>query len=528
MPAWGNETENTYPRRQVPHHKFRFGLLAQASEKNTLNVQRWGKEQFTVHGLEGAIVSPSKASPIPHNWKNAGDGAIRSECHKPLRDFITEETYAANNYWQSGMASACIPGAASPHSRGKRSRIQVGSTWDELRKVARKPRRVAGKRSLAAPQKPARWKRLCCGNAAPASLQACAVETPLARPSFDGGARRWLAAPPVVAADVLAFQAKWIVLGLLGKGKFGAVLRARRAVAIDGGQSPDLAIKTYVPEHGDMEPWLQKYCVHDNVLPVVEAFCTPFWAAIVTECCAGTLYDHMRFCGEQVYPFTSTMLGDIVAALTCLHAREVVHLDLHSNNIVVKMHDGGKSPDDGRVASYLLSDFGHAVHLGHQPADGLPFLAHPDIYRAPEIYCAQGASLTRKRCVSHWSGIPLYTVPTRLSYASPADMWAFGCLLCDIAGGQSPCAVLRREPEERAERWYGRVVQALLHKCVGRSWWDTARGRALGEDPFGEFRRAPLVGSAVPHPTDTVNVCIGDERIRFAARCCLQAFSNKK
>ena len=47
-------------------------------------------------------------------------------------------------------------------------------------------------------------------------------------------------------------------------------------------------------------------------------------------------------------------------------------------------------------------------------------------------------------------------------YSAGVDAWAFGCLICDICGGKSPCFGLGKENDESCKNWYGRVVVKLI------------------------------------------------------------------
>jgi serine/threonine protein kinase len=121
-------------------------------------------------------------------------------------------------------------------------------------------------------------------------------------------------------------------------------------------------------------------------------------------------------------------------------------------NILVKAR-GGESP-----LKFLLTDFGLAVHLDHLPLCGLTFVCHPEIYRAPEVFYGKGANLHRNRS----SAALQYTRPEKFDYGVAVDIWAYGCLMCDVGGGQSPCADLRKQKEEHGPVWEARLVRRLL------------------------------------------------------------------
>ena len=220
-----------------------------------------------------------------------------------------------------------------------------------------------------------------------------------------------------------------------------------------GGEPSDFAVKVYEPGAEDRELWVQKYCYHANVLGVVDACWTPFWAAIAMPLCHGTIFNHvvyMKQHGEGAYPYFSEFIGDIAAALAHVHSLDVLHLDIHSNNVLVQLNGGDSCP------AFLLSDFSLSIHLDYLPAAGLPFLVHPDIYRAPEVYYGAGCK------IAIHNGSPVYSAPPTAVYSAGVDAWAFGCLICDICGGKSPCFGLGKENDESCKNWYGRVVVKLI------------------------------------------------------------------
>ena len=118
------------------------------------------------------------------------------------------------------------------------------------------------------------------------------------------------------------------------------------------------------------------------------------------------------------------MLGDsemhdyclqLAEGVCYLHSLQIVHRDLHSENVMTT---------NDRACLQII-DFGRATEL---PITGTQATVYKVAYRPPEILFAQGARVHR----GAWQqGI-------RPQYGCPADIWAMACIMCFICNGEGP------------------------------------------------------------------------------------------
>ena len=186
------------------------------------------RREVAAWGLEGAIVEPVFASPLSPRqqttyYMRATDAVLDRSLFK--------KTYCINNYWGS---SKDLPGK-DVHNAGGSSRIHARSLWMQLLRWAAHPSTArqcgstpgAKRRRLGMKQD----KSLEAGGQVPDASAMCEAAdkggaVPGASSSDAGGgvpdepdALVWPQAPPFV--DVAAFRARWLLLGLLGKGQNG-------------------------------------------------------------------------------------------------------------------------------------------------------------------------------------------------------------------------------------------------------------------------------------------------------------------
>ena len=195
---------------------------------------------------------------------------------------------------------------------------------------------------------------------------------------------------------------------LIGRGSYGSVFRGRdrrgRPVAIKV-----MSLVDDSHELGEMraqierEVSMMRSCAAcENVLQYISSFERDEALWLVTELCtAGSLLDLMKLSGPLAEPPLAAALAGILAALSYLHGRHVLHRDLKCANVLLNA--------DGCIK---LADFGVSVELSR--------------------------SLER-RCTA--IGTPHWMAPEVIqedAYTSSADIWSLGITALELAERNPP------------------------------------------------------------------------------------------
>lgn len=124
---------------------------------------------------------------------------------------------------------------------------------------------------------------------------------------------------------------------------------------------------------------------------------------------AGTLYDAIRnHCGRLQESMIGQSTHQIVQGLEYLHSSGIVHCDIKGQNILIT-ESGAK-----------IADFGCAKWSNHEASATMPIAGTP-MFMAPEV--ARGEE-----------------------QGSPADIWALGCTIIEMATGMSPWPNVNSDP----------------------------------------------------------------------------------
>src|SRR5262245_56290308 len=271
------------------------------------------------------------------------------------------------------------------------------------------------------------------------------------------------------------------ILQKLGSGGMGEVYRAhdellQRDVAIKFLPSPSLS------EAGARERLLREARAaaalnHPSICTIHEVGDVDGRAFIAMELVDGMPLDaHLRVRGPLPYADVIAYGSQILGALAHAHARQIVHRDLKSANLMVTT--------DGRVK---ILDFGVARRLTETPRDATTMYATVD----------EPGSLV---------GTVAYMAPEQLR-GEPADarsdIWAFGIVLAEMATGGRPFGgrssfelsanILAAAPSITAS------IPVSLRDVIGR---------CLEKDPSRRYQsateaQAALEGIAVDRPPAT-------------------------
>eukprot|EP00756_Hemistasia_phaeocysticola_P032532 Hpha_TRINITY_DN16412_c0_g1::TRINITY_DN16412_c0_g1_i1::g.158874::m.158874/K18669/DYRK2_3_4; dual specificity tyrosine-phosphorylation-regulated kinase 2/3/4 len=195
------------------------------------------------------------------------------------------------------------------------------------------------------------------------------------------------------------------VMGMLGKGSFGQVLKCR-----DHRRGTLCAVKMIrnkkrFHRQAQIEVRILKHLKENdkegryNIISMQEHLNFRSHVCMVFDLHSVNLYEFIKM--NKFQPLNLNLVRrfahQLLIALNFLHKEKIIHCDLKPENILlkqptkaqIKLIDFGSSCfEDERLYSYMQSRF----------------------YRAPEVIL----------------GIP---------YARPIDMWSFGCIMCELATG---------------------------------------------------------------------------------------------
>lgn len=161
-----------------------------------------------------------------------------------------------------------------------------------------------------------------------------------------------------------------------------------------------------VPSTAIREIALLKELSHENVVELLDVFCSTNKLTLVFEFVESDLKKYMKSLGRCLGPKVIQSLAfQLCRGVHFCHASRIIHRDLKPQNLLID-HSG----PDNRMRM-KIADFG----LARAYTVPVPKYTHEVVtvwYRAPEILL----------------GSPLYSVPV--------DLWSVGCVFAEMATGQ--------------------------------------------------------------------------------------------
>lgn len=190
---------------------------------------------------------------------------------------------------------------------------------------------------------------------------------------------------------------------LLGEGTYGRVYKARRIATNDAVAMKKMKLDSEeegVPSTAIREIALLKELSHDNVVKLLDVFCSTTKLILVFEFLENDLKKYMKSQGCRLVPTTIQNISlQLVRGIEFCHAHRILHRDLKPQNLLVDDKLKLKIADFGLARAYTVP---------------VPRYTHEVVtvwYRAPEILL----------------GSPLYSVPV--------DLWSVGCIIAEMATG---------------------------------------------------------------------------------------------
>src|SRR5688572_6826978 len=299
------------------------------------------------------------------------------------------------------------------------------------------------------------------------------------------------------------------ISGLLGAGGMGEVYRAR-----DEKLERDVALKV-LPDGFALDP--DRLARFRREAQVLASLNHPHIAsiygfeeslgthALVLELVEGpTLADrlvHGRLPLDEAWPIAR----QISEALEAAHALGVVHRDLKPANIKVRVDGTVKVLDFGLAKAFdpaaVAADSSQSPTLISPAATRVGVIMGTAAYMSPEQ--ARGKTVDKR-----------------------ADVWAFGCVLCEMLVGTRPfdgddvsqtmARVIEREPDWEALGRVAPSVVRLVRRCLQKDIHQRLRD-------IGDVRLELHDAIAVPERRDGVETTPGVRRFRFSGAVLLAA-----
>ena len=199
---------------------------------------------------------------------------------------------------------------------------------------------------------------------------------------------------------------KYEVLGVVGEGAYGVVLRCRHK---DSGDI--VAIKKFKEAEDDealkkttlREVRLLRILRHGNIVSLLEAFRRKTRLYLVFEYVEKNLLEVLETQAQGLdAELVRVYILQLVRAIHWCHSHEVVHRDIKPENLLINT----------RSNTLKLCDFGFARVLSSAQPQELTDYVATRWYRAPELLLGS------------------------TSYGFGVDLWAIGCIMGEISDGQ--------------------------------------------------------------------------------------------
>mmetsp|Transcript_13520 Transcript_13520/g.23368 ORF Transcript_13520/g.23368 Transcript_13520/m.23368 type:complete len:413 (-) Transcript_13520:109-1347(-) len=205
---------------------------------------------------------------------------------------------------------------------------------------------------------------------------------------------------------------------------------------------------------------------HPNIVRLFDAFEWEEKFYMVMERCSGSVRDYVKRHGSMDGPQVIDCAGQILSGLNHIHSRDIIHRDLHIDNVLYAQTRAGEN------VCIKISDFGISKMLKADQKAAVTFIGRDYDY-APELVTK---GHTTKRSDIYQCGLVLYHLYTGKHVLSSKDgSNVVQVITSGVAGqrakslntklGDVIAVMLRREPDYRfkdaMEAWA--AIYAILH-----------------------------------------------------------------
>lgn len=236
---------------------------------------------------------------------------------------------------------------------------------------------------------------------------------------------------------------------VLGSGAYGTVVLGRDAVS-----KRKVAIKVSFDDHDAADALVHEYQLLNNLSRALHArgeclrdhsivkprgmFSAEHRMCLALEFCAGGSLDaYLKERGAMREAEIRHVSGQLLAALALLRRVDVVHADFKPANILIVDSEPLDEETDLFSARVRVADFGVAFHMSQVTDEERSGYIGSRPYRPPELMRGQPIGF-------------------------PADMWALGCVLCEMATGQRLFPVVCDANITQLERIFQLRVDTVL------------------------------------------------------------------
>jgi len=200
------------------------------------------------------------------------------------------------------------------------------------------------------------------------------------------------------------FERKYLreEVAMLGEGTYGKVYKARSTRTGEFVAMKRMKLDSEeegVPSTAIREVALLKEAKHDNVVKLLDVFCTTSKLVLVFEFLENDLKKYMKSYGKQPLPpaVVKNITLQLVRGIEYCHSNRILHRDLKPQNLLIGGGDCLKIADFGLARAYSVpvAKYTHEVVTVW--------------YRAPEILLGKEV------------------------YSVPVDIWSVGCVMGEMA-----------------------------------------------------------------------------------------------
>lgn len=258
------------------------------------------------------------------------------------------------------------------------------------------------------------------------------------------------------------------VIGLLGSGAFASVFKV--ASKSDGTvyAAKELEKRRFM-RNGRLDPKLEnelrimQTITHTHIVRYLEYHESQHHLYIIMEHIAcGNLQERLYAQGTITEQLAQTIARQILAAMSYLHAHNVVHRDIKPDNLLI-------SDNNNETFSVKLTDFGLSKIIGDSAGTFLKTFCGTLNYCAPEVF-------PHHRPDSRNTQVAIPSPPHPHSYSPAVDVWSFGAVLWYALVGHPP---FQGAADANGRGMYESIMSTILDTTLLTNWGISARATSF-------------------------------------------------